>query len=449
MRFAGSINSMEGLHGTTAAAVYGKYAAKVAEMWNTPLPPVTGTRPDDEYIFTNPEGYLRTVLNNADWDGVARWYATQITAILKSSTSPPEFWDLSKLNVQNYCERVLTVGDLRAFTEKCILVMCIADLGNKVGFGYGGPRDNLNLALFFANGLSHNNGQLDWEQSFNAAKSGSRYGFCIGWVKEPSKHTASRIIVAVGAAFIGAAAFTAITAPAAASAGATSGAAAGSATGATAGAAIPAGIEVVTVVGAAPAITAGSVAAGLSAGAIAVAASPPALSTPPIETVVVSAPAAPAVTVGEALTAGAIATAASAPALLTPSIETVTVEAPRVEQHPVSAAETAATGLISVGITYPALNLPNAPNPQYDDSSWTDRVKENLQDAAEQYGQQWIEDHLAEWLRDQLGREPTTVELEQYEDYIAPNSPASLFRKFLPIVIGALVVAALLSRRGN
>lgn len=441
-------NSLQGLSGAAPIGVYSKYAAKVAELWRTPAPSPTGTRPNDALIFSDPYGYLRVVLNNSDWDGVSRWYATQITEILKTSTSPPDFWNLSKLNVQNYCDRTLNLSDLRAFTEKCILVMCIADYGNKVGFGYAGKRDDLNLAMFFDNGLSHNDGQLNWQTSFDAAKAGQRYGFCIGWVKEPAKHTASRIIVAIGAAFIGGAAFQAIsTAANAASAAATTSA---TAAGSAAASVVPAGIETVTVVAAAPAITAGSVAAGLSAGAVAVATAPPPLSAPPIETVTVigSAPSA-GISVGQALTAGAIATAVTAPALLTPSIETVTVEAPRVEEHPVSAAETAATGLVSVGIQYPAISAGNPPNPQYSEDSLTDRIKEHLQDAAEEYGSQWIKDHLQEWLTDELGRTPTQTEYEQYQDIVDPYSPLSLMRKYLPIILGALLIAAIFSRRGN
>lgn len=458
MRFEGNLDvTLNGLNGATALSAYAKEKAKVAELWSTSGAVSTGTRPDDDVIFSDPYGYLRVVLNNADWDGVTRWYATRLTEILKNSTRPPDFWNLSKLNLQNYCDRTLTLRDLRSFTEKCILVMCVADYGNKVGFGYAGKRDDLNLAMFFANGLSHNDGQLNWFTSFDHAKAGTRYGFCIGWVKEPAKHTASRIIVALGAAFIGAAAFSALTAPTAAatSGGAAAGTGTGASAGASAGAIVPSGIETVTVVGsAAPVVTAGSVAAGLSAGAIAVVATPPPLSTPTLETVTVTG-AAPATgvsvaTVGAGLSAGAVAVATAPPPLSTPSIETVTVEAPRVEHQPVSPTETAATGLISVGISYPALNLPNAPNPQYDyENSLQDRIKDNLRDAAEQYGQQWIEEHLAEWLREQLGREPTPVELQQYEDYISPYSPASLMRNYLPIVIGALVIAALINRVGS
>lgn len=436
--------TLAGLSGTNAGAVYGVAAGKVKDCYNYAFPSATGSRPDDAIIFSDPYGYLRTVLNNADWNGVARWYATRITEILQRSTRPPEFWDLSKLNLQDHSDRIFNLADLHAFTKLCIMEMCVADYGNKVGFGYQGRTDFLNLAMFFANGLSHNDGQLDWFKSYENAKNGSRYGFCIGWVKEPSKHTASRIIVAVGAAFIGAAAFSALTAPASAATSGATGAAAGGTTAGASAAIIPAGVEVVTVTAAAPIVTAGSVAAGLSAGAVAVAAAPPPLSAPSIETVTVTAAAPATGSVGQALVAGTVATAVAAPALTTPSIETVTVEAPRVEQHPVDPATTAATGLISVGIQYPAIQV-RPPNPQYDENSLLDRVKENLQDAASEYGANWIRDNLQRWLTDELGRPPTQTEYEQYQDFIDPNSPGSLLRKWLPAIIGAMVVAALIA----
>jgi hypothetical protein len=398
------------LAGTNAISVYSKYAKIVDEIFAAPFPTPTGTRPPDALIFSDAFGYLTQVLNNADWQGVARWYATRIQETLKDTTNPKAFWELSALNVQAHCDRTFTPGDLHAFTKLCILQLCIADYGNKVGFGYQGKSDSLNLAMFFMNGLSHNSGQLDWMQSAANAKAGTRYGMCIGWVKEPSKHTASRIIVAVGAAFIGAAAWSAISTAGAATSGATGAAipAAGTTGGAIVGggaSVIPAGVEVVTTVASAlPAVT-------VTAG-----------------------------TIGAGLAAGTVAIVASAPPLMTEQpIETVTTEAPRiVEQHPVDIATAIGTGLVSVGIEQ---FVPSAPAPsdfEVQGDSLTDNIKNNLQDAAGEYGSQWLQDHLAEWLRDQLGREPTPDELDEYERYI----PGAGLKTFVPWLILAGILAA-------
>jgi hypothetical protein len=448
------------LAGTNAISVYSKYAKIVDEIFAAPFPTPTGTRPPDALIFSDAFGYLTQVLNNADWQGVARWYATRIQETLKDTTNPKAFWELSALNVQAHCDRTFTPGDLHAFTKLCILQLCIADYGNKVGFGYQGKSDSLNLAMFFMNGLSHNSGQLDWMQSAANAKAGTRYGMCIGWVKEPSKHTASRIIVAVGAAFIGAAAWSAISTAGAATSGATGAAipAAGTTGGAIVGggaSVIPAGVEVVTTVASAlPAVTvtAGTIGAGLAAGTIASVAAAPPISAPPpsapapvIETVTTTASAiAPAPitagTIGAGLAAGTVAIVASAPPLMTEQpIETVTTEAPRiVEQHPVDIATAIGTGLVSVGIEQ---FVPSAPAPsdfEVQGDSLTDNIKNNLQDAAGEYGSQWLQDHLAEWLRDQLGREPTPDELDEYERYI----PGAGLKTFVPWLILAGILAA-------
>lgn len=561
MRFSGTHNAAQvsgiaGLAGTNAGAVYGQYAAKVKQVFEQPYPTVTGTRPPDSLIFTDKYAYLRQVLNNADWYGVARWYATMIqqavnyagwydplyppapepppppapvvtyepppptpvvtmpeappiiapapapvvavapvrTPVLRSrdvrsgsrlaglsdlsGLNPVEYWNLSKLNLQDYCDRTLNLQDLHAHTKECILKMCIADYGNKVGFGYAGRSDYLNLALFFANGLSHNSGQLDWAKSYEAAKNGTRYGFCLGWVKEPNKHTASNIIVAIGAAFMGAAAWQAISAGAGAASGGVTGAAGGTGAGAGAGAATGAatatGIETVVVSASAIApVTAGTVAAGIASGTIAATAAAPAITAPTgtIETVVVEAapvatvsagtvaagvgtgaiaatatappivaPSTPAPSVIETVTteasalpetqitagtvaagvaAGTIAATATAPAITSePVIETVTVEAPAdtIQLDPV---EAAAIGTSVISLTQPVINVPEPNLPEIEDEpSLTDRVVEGLENAVAEYGADWVMSQLERLLTELLGRPPTQGEVDDWEDWL-------------------------------
>lgn len=237
----------------------------------------------------------------------------------------------------------------------------------------------------------------------------------------------------------------------------TAGAAGAGTAGAGATALIPAGIEVVTVA-ATPIVGVSvgtTIAAGLTAGAVAIAAAPPPLSPPQvpapapaatIETVTTTASTLPAASVGQAITAGAVATATTAPALLSPSIETVTVERPRIEQHPVSAAETAATGLVSVGIQYPEIKLTPPQAPEYQHSV-TDQIKSDLQDAAGSLGTEYLKNHLQEWLANQLGRDPTPGELQHYEDYLQPNTPGALLRRALPWIVLAIAAVLIVSSK--
>lgn len=463
---------ISGLAGAAVLSVYYREEPKVKECFATPYPAVTGSRPPDALIFSDKYAYLRQVLNNADWSGVARWYATQIQELAKTTLNPRDYWGLSVLNVQSYCDRTLTVGDLHAFTEECILKMCIADYGNKVGFGFASAaRDPKTLSAFFLNGLSHSDGQLNWFSSFDAAKAGSRYGFCLGWVKEPAKHTASRIIVAIGAAFMGAAAWQAISAGSSVATSAVSTTAAGSAggaAGAAAGAAAVPAIETVVVSAsalapvtagtvaagiasgtiaasaAAPAIaapaappietvvvqaapvstvTAGSVASGLATGAVSAVASAPPLVTPqtPIETVTVEASANQPVTagtVGAGLAAGTIAATAAAPSITTGTIETVTVEAPA-DTIQIDPLETAVTGVTSIAITQPTISVPEPQLPEIDtEPTLTDQVVEGLENAIADYGAGVVLDQLEQWLTDLLGRPPTPTEIDQWEDWI-------------------------------
>lgn len=546
MRFRGThsgarVSGLAGLAGANAFMVYAPYANKVAEVFAKPYPGATGSRPPDSLIFSDKYAYLRQVLNNADWSGVARWYATQIQQAVNASgwydplnppvapppastpppaptsyipetvatvsTPPPiinrpiltdrilaggkraqlrglagleglnpkEYWNLSKLNLQDYCDRTFTMGDLHAFTKECILKMCVADYGNKVGFGYQGGMDNLSLAMFFANGLSHNDGQLDWFKSYDATKGGYRYGMCIGWVKEPSKHTASMIMVAIGAAFMGAAAWQAISATGStvASAGATGGGiTGGGGAGAAAGGITSAGIE--TVVVAAPAlapITAGTIGAGLATGAIAATAAAPAITSPAIETVTVTAapvstvtagsvaagvasgtvaavasapplvtPASPietvtveasanqpvtAGTVGAGLATGTIAATATAPSITTGTIETVTVEAPA-ETIQIDPVEAAITGVTSIAITQPTISVPEPNLPEIDtEQTLTDRIVEGLENAIADIGADAVMSELEKWLEDLLGRPPTSTEVDQWGDWIDSGGTTS------------------------
>lgn len=424
---------ISGLAGAAALSVYYKERPKVEAVFASPYPTVTGSRPPDALIFSDKYAYLRQVLNNADWSGVARWYATQIQELSKTTLNPRDYWGLSALNVQNYCDRTLTVPDLRAFTEECILTMCIADYGNKVGFGYQGSRDVNSLAAFFQNGLSHNDGQLNWFNSYDAAKAGSRYGFCLGWVKEPSKHTASRIIVALGAAFMGAAAWQAISAgtstAASTAASSTASGSAGGAGAATA-AAVPAGVETVVVSASAIApVTAGTVAAGIASGTIAATAAAPAIVAPaatPIETVVVEAAPISTVTVGtvaSGIAAGTVAAVAAAPPIVTPPapesiIETVTVEAPA-ETVQITPAEAAVTGITSIALTQPTISVPEPQLPEIDtEPTLTEQITDGLSTAVSDLGADAVIAELEQYLTDLMGRPPTPTEVDQWEDWI-------------------------------
>lgn len=583
MRLAGThsaaqVSGIAGLSGATAGAVYGQYAGNIRRVFEQPYPAVTGPRPPDSLIFEDKFAYLRQVLNNADWGGVARWYATMIQQAVNSSQwydplnppppppppapvatyeppppapvvtmpeappiiapapapivavapvrtpvlrsrdvrsgsrlaglsdlsglNPKEYWGLSKLNLQDYCDRTFNLQDLHAHTKECILKMCIADYGNKVGFGYAGRTDFINLALFFANGLSHNSGQLDWAKSYEAAKNGTRYGFCLGWVKEPNKHTASNIIVAIGAAFMGAAAWQAISAGAGAASGGVTGASggAGAGAGATAGATAT-GIETVVVSASAIApVTAGTVAAGLASGTIAATAAAPAITAPSatIETVVVQAAPVSAVSAGSVAAgvgAGTIAATATAPPIVAPSpvIETVVTEAAPISETPITAGtvaagvaagtiaatatapaitsqpvietvtveapadtiqidpvEAAVIGTSAIALTQPVINVPEPNLPEIDEGepSLTDRVVTGLEDAIANFGADWVVSQLERYLQDLLGRQPTQTEIDEWEDWIngggsTPPPTVSSSPKWVYWLLGAAIAYAL------
>lgn len=395
MKLAGSYidASVSGLGalgaGTPAGAV--SVAMKKYEWINsTPDPAPTAPRPDDSLIFTDPYGYLRAVVNAGDWRAVARWYATRINEILEHSTNPSDFWALSNVKIGNYInsDRLMTRGDFAAFTRNVVFPYIILDLGNKVGFGVASGIGGQIGQLAAFTDTSSSSGQISWR---GAADSFSKYGngtFNLGWVKEPSDHLASRIIVAIGVGIMTAGAASAILAPAAGAGGTAAGVGTGGVTASgAAGAVVPVGIETVVVTAAAPAIiTAGGAAIGAGAAAVAAAAPPPPLSTPDpltIETVVTEAAAIPsgtvAGTVGAGVAAGAITAVATAPPIIDMSnvIETVVTTGKAPEPFPVDAATTAATGLVTVGITQPVINVPEPTLPEIEgDQSLLDRVKD-------------------------------------------------------------------------
>ena len=98
-------------------------------------------------------------------------------------------------------------------------------------------------------------------------------------------------------------------------------------------------------------------------------------------------------------------------------IETVTVEAPRIA--PIDPALAPIIGAPGIALDLPNISVPEPTPPQYeDDPSLTDRIKTGLQDAASQYGQQYVEDYLTQQLTDELGRPPTSDDLGAWQDWI-------------------------------
>lgn len=388
-RGLGSLAGLGSLGAGTPGGAVAVQMKKYGWVGETPDPPVTGSRPPDEMIFSDPYGYLHTVVDNADWPGVARWYATQINEILQRSVNPSEFWALSNLKIGggSNASRSMTKADFAAFTRHVVFPYIILDLGNKVGFGIAnGIGGQLGQLAAFTD-TSSSSGQISWRA---AADNFARYGngtMNLGWVKEPSDHLASRIIVAIGVGIMTAGAASALLAPAAGAAGGTGGGAVGATGGAVGSAAsiVPAGIETVIVTAAPAVLTAGGIAAGAAAGGAVVAASPP----PVIETVTTIASALPggatAGTIGAGVASGALVAVATAPPIFDGSsvIETVTTTAQAPSQIQVSPAEGAATGLTTVGITQPTIDVsqPQAPEIE-DDKSLIDKAK----DLWDQYG---------------------------------------------------------------
>jgi hypothetical protein len=383
------------------------------------LPPLA-PRPDDQYIFSDPIWYLSTVLNNRDWDGVARWYATKINEILGRSTRASDFWQLATMNLASYSSRPFTATDKKQLINKIRVPMMVRDLGTQVGFGYTGPGQQY-LLLDIA---------------------GPEYS--LGWEREPDKHTASKIMVAVGAAFMGGAALSALSAPAgAASSGISAGAGAGGTVGTgtvgagvgtaagSAGVVVPAGIEVVTVTATAiPTVSLATVSAGLATGALALAATAPApLTTQP-------------------------------PAIEQPQpqvIEEVVTTATKVPPVPIESLLPILSTLAPIALTpqMPDVRAPEMPDVE-DENSLRDKVKDQLKELAKKYGQQWLEEYLASLLAGMLGRPATPSELDYYEDWIDDGMPrknfiVSTLSNYWPIVllVSAAVIAALASRRST
>lgn len=487
MRFHGSMQSarvsgiaakgLSGLAGTVqpvfdALAVYRKIMSAP-----DPTPSMDWPGLEDYQVLTEPDTYLHYALESANYGAVRRWYLIKLDQILDQTTQPGAFWDISKINLQNYANRTLTAGDLKLFTNSCILSLVVADMGNKVGFGFGSWSGEADLAMKLR-ALSGNDGQYNWYEAAENLLKGYNWGFTLGWVKEPSKHTASRIMVAIGAAFMGAAAFQAISAAGAAAGSEVGGAASAATAGGEAAAvgagtvaveaAIPAGIETVIVAApAASAVTAGTIGAGLATGAI-VAAAPPAMSTPeispevlpdappavPIESVVVEAapivaPPIPAATIGAGLAAGTIAATTAPPIVGTaqPPIETVVVEAPPIETPPVDPEVAAIIGAATIPLTQPIIEMAEPTLPEIDtEPSLTDRIKNGLADAVADFGVQYVSDRLAELLTQLLGRPPTDAELNDAGTFIGRAPPpimAGVSPWLMLLFMGGVVVAAL------
>lgn len=475
---------------------------KTLRMLNDPFPTPTAAPPPDELYFTDNKAYLRQALNTRNWDAVSKWYASQITEKLKTTQNASQYYALSQLNVQDYCDRVLDTADFAAFMRKCLVKYAIFDLGTYVGIGYGG--DAYNGAPNFVSRCSLNSPAFqsgdpdvtrfqkfidssnlrgpDRFDGWNAAVMGRKYGCAVCWVQEPKFWTTHRILdtlaIVVGSAIVSYGIGAAFTAPAAAggaaAAAGTAAAAGGVATGATVGTIITAGgIETVVVPGVAigaatgaiaGAAIGGTVGAAISAGAIAPTTTAPAISAPSIsaesiDTVVVSGTAIPAAgagaatvgTVGGAISAGAVVATNAPPPLTTQQpppeeIENITVEGerpvlPELNNLPLAGGITGGLEPLNVDALQPE-------NVQIDDqSSMVDRIKGSLTNAIKSYGAQWVRDHLAELLRNQLGRNPTQQELDAWADWgsLPPESP-NAHGVSTPVVLGVigLVLAAAL-----
>lgn len=422
-------------------------------------------------FYNDAEEFLRSALVDSDWDRVEAWLGWALQNGMTrdkltmfdfgrykytGSGATKKFYPFSKADIRSFYERFLKFTAVSSPADRS----CI---------------------------------QAKYEMAMKAANSSPRNQFVLrlsdcplteGWEKALLKMVA---IVAIPVAIAAVATIAVGAAGAAAAGGGAAGAgAAGAGAAGTAGAAgagaagaaavIPAGVEVVTVAATAlPAIgtvaSVASVGGAIAAGSI-IAAAPPAPLTPPeiaappanapppaIETVTVTAapiapisPVVPVASAGAAIGAGAVVATSTPPPIAEPApaqpsdtIETVTVtaSAPPPILPPATVVASAIPGVASIVLDTPTIEVPE-PNPTYEDSqpSLTDRIKDGLTDALEQYGSDYVSQELVDYLTDLLGRPPTQQEIDDWGNWIDdganPNSPPGSGFLGIPIWAWAL-----------
>jgi hypothetical protein len=465
---------------------------KTLDILNRPFPTPLAPAPPDDLYTKDKYAYLRQALNTRNWDSVQKWYASELATKLTKTVNASQYWQISQLNLQDYCDRTFDRDDYAAFIRKCFVRFCVYDLGTYVGFGYGGSSDAQQTAFasrcsqnspnFISGepGVDHFTSFLDnprlvgmnrWA-AYDACVKGTRYAFEVCWLQEATKWNTfaiySGIINAIGAAITGygvglllapagAAAGGAAVGSSAASAGASTGVIAGTTA---AGITTAGGIETVVVTGTAigagataAGIAGATVGAGIAAGSILSTGAPAPISSPTIpsgDVTSITVTATPiagggaAGTVGAGVGAGAILSTVAPPALAEPDpIETVTVQGARPTTPELDAP------VIYDSLSASALeSLLNSPPPQVnvEDSNTANRIKSSLTDAVKSYGAKWVADHLAQLLAQQLGRQPTPEELGAWQNWLDAGMPGHSQNLYLALgVLGVVLAAAILA----
>jgi hypothetical protein len=438
-----------------------------------PITQPTGPRPSDDVYLQNPDEYFRICAAQSDWQGLARYYATQINERLKGGSHASSFWDISQKNVREAMGRPLTAGDLHGFLLYCVKPMVVNDLGSQVGFGTKEawlPTRTTKMAW----------NRTTMQECVQGVAKGGDWDLSLGWVQEPDSNLVGNIFMGIVLAVVTFGAATAIAgafaATSAAGAGTVTGAA-GAGTGAgaltaggVAGAAAAPVIETVVVTATAPAIiSAGTIAAaagsGVVAGAIVANTAPGAIQAPTIENVVVtgSAPIAAPVAAGSVasgLSAGVLVATAAPPVFEAPplevpegTIENVTVEGSPLSAPPLIPLDVLASLLSSLAPITLTPQTINAPKPELKEQSLEDKIKDHLKDAAKKYGQQYLEDYLAKLLAEKLGRAATPDELDYYQDWIddglrdRPKGVIGALSTYWPIILLVSIAAVVALKR--
>lgn len=419
-------------------------------FWYTGQPTLNKGEP--KYVNDAME-FLRSAVVDSDWDRVEAWLGWALQNGMTrdkltmfdfgrmkytGTAAAKKYYPFSKTDIRSFYERFLrftaqsSPADRTCIQNKYDMAMRAAD---------SSPRNQFVLRL-------------------------SDCPLTEGWEKALLKMVAL-VAIPVAIAFAAtaivgvAAAGSAGGAGAVGAAGAAGGAGAAGAAGATAVAtAIPVGVEVVTVAATAlPVIGAGTAAAvsagaALAAGSVIAAAAPPPIAPPEIappptaiETVTVTAapiapiaPVVPVATAGAAIGASAVVATSTPPPIVQPSpaapsetIETVTVEASAAPPppFPILTAASAIPGIAAIVLNPPTIEVPEPTlNVDEQEPSLSDRVRDGLTDAVEQYGSDYVSQQLAEYLQGLLGRQPTPGELDDWQNWLdagadPDNAPGS------------------------
>lgn len=418
------------------------------------------------------EEFLRSAVVDSDWDRVEAWLGWALrNGMTREKLTQFDFgrykWTGTKAAKKFY---PFSKTDFKTFYERFLKFTAVTM-----------PADRQCI-------------QTKYEMAMKGVNSSPRNQFTLrlsdcplseGWEKGLIKAVASIAIPIALVVTAGAIATALTAAPVAGGAGAAAGVGAGAGAGVGAGTAagvgastlIPAGIEVVTVAATAlPVIGAGTVAAsvgaGLVSGALLTSAPPPLTAQPPepvIETVTVTANvpsvvAPQAITIGAGLASGVVVATSAPPAPVqttqpsqtsdADTIETVVTEAPRIA--PIDPALAPILGAPGIVLDLPNISVLEPPTPQYQDNpTLAEQIKTGLQDAAAQYGQQYVEDQLAQYLQDQLNHPPTQDDLDAWQDWIddgglrpGANSSTTLWPW---LIVGGLAAAVVFTetKRGR